>query len=217
MRAQTDRMAPMTAKRPPLAGSPVWGTNLRCPVPQSRLTKWIAHAYAHPWRGDGALQCPHHLIDTTAITEPGRPLRALLSLDYGYHRSGWFANSDYEQNLHISLSHPRPELPHLWTPGKPDLGFAGVPVSQLETVSDDEARAWGRAVFGKHCTKAWFEAAASTFDPYRMPNVVHLRLFLERDSLRPFVPEGEPYSLRPWADGSSPAKIVDGRLGADVR
>jgi hypothetical protein len=31
------------------------------------------------------------------------------------------------------------------------------------------------------------------------------------------VPEGEPYSIRPWADGSSPRKVTEGRLGADVR
>jgi hypothetical protein len=34
---------------------------------------------------------------------------------------------------------------------------------------------------------------------------------------QPFIPEGEPYTLRPWADGSSPAKITEGRAGADVR
>lgn len=197
-------------------GSTVWGTDLLCPVPRPHLDEWIKHAYGHPWPGNAPLQCPHHLLDTTAITEPGRPLRALLSLDYGYHDSGWFANSDYEQNLHVSLSHPRPEKPRLWTPGKPALGFNGGLATQLETVSDDEARAWGRVVFGEHCTKAWFEPAATTFDPYRMPSVAHLRLFLDRD-MRPFIPTGEPYSLRPWADGSSPPKIVDGRLGADVK
>lgn len=207
----------MTRRSAPRTDSPVWGTNLRCPVPRTRINTWIAHAYQHPWRGDTTLQCPHHLLDTTAITEPGRPVRALLSLDHGYHASGWFANSDYELNLHLSLSHPRPELSPLWHPGKPELGFGGGPTGQVETVSDEEARAWGRVVFGEHCTMTWFEPAASVFDAYRMPNVVHLRLFLDRDTLQPFIPEGEPYTLRPWADGSSPAKITEGRAGADVR
>jgi hypothetical protein len=25
--------------------------------------------------------------------------------------------------------------------------------------------------------------------------------------MQPFMPEGEPYNLRPWADGSSPKKV----------
>jgi hypothetical protein len=77
---------------------------------------------------------------------------------------------------------------------------------QLETVSDDEARAWGRVVYRKDASMAWFEPAASIFDPYRAPNVVHLRLFYDR-TMQPFMPEGEPYTLKPWDDGSSPEKV----------
>ena len=87
----------------------------------------------------------------------------------------------------------------------------------LETPSDDEVRAWGLVFYGpEHAPKAWFEPAASIFDPYRMPNVVHLRLFLDKGG-RPFIPRGEVYKLRPFTDGSSPKKITEGRAGADVR
>jgi hypothetical protein len=90
-------------------------------------------------------------------------------------------------------------------------------ILDLETVTDDEARAWGLVFYGPgEAPKAWFEPAASVLDPYRMPNVVHLRLFLDKAG-RPFTPRGEPYHIRPWADGSSPRKITEGRLGADVR
>lgn len=177
-----------------------------CPLGRRQIRAWRRHAFAHPWRGDRLLTDPRHLVDTTAITEPGRPVRLMLSFDVGYHASGWFRNSDWERNLHLSLSHPRPELPALWTPGKPEIGVGPGPSMQLETVGDAEARAWGRAVFGADAPKAWFEPAASPLDPHRAPNVVHLRLFYD-PGMRPFIPRGEPYALRPWADGTSPGKV----------
>ena len=85
-----------------------------------------------------------------------------------------------------------------------------------ETPSDDEARLWGYVFFGQHAPKSLFEPAASVFDPYRSPNVVHLRLWLDQAGA-PIVPQGEVYDLRPFPDGSSPAKITHGRLGADVK
>lgn len=191
--------------------------DVRCPVPRHVIKAMLAHARAHPWPGNEPLRCPRHFLDTTAITEPGRPVRILLSLDYGYHDSGWFANSDYESNLHLSFSHPRNEVPRAYR-ARPELG-APLPYAgpDLETVTDDEVRAWGLVFYGpEHAPKAWFEPAASVFDPYRMPNVVHLRLFLDKGG-RPFIPRGEPYKIRPFADGSSPKKITEGRLGADVR
>lgn len=79
----------------PLNGMPVPGRDdLTCPVPRSVISAMVSHARAHPWPGNRPLTCPRHVLDTTAITEPGRPTRLLLSLDVGYHNSGWFANSD---------------------------------------------------------------------------------------------------------------------------
>lgn len=191
--------------------------DLRCPVPRHAIKDMLAHARAHPWPGNVPLTCRRHYLDTTAITEPGRRTRVLLSLDVGYHNSGWFANSDYESALHLSVSYPRPDIPKAYQ-GRPELGqpvpYMGM---DLETPTDDEVRAWGLVFYGpEHAPKAWFEPAASVLDPHRMPNVVHLRLFMDKGG-RPFIPRGEPYSIRPWADGSSPKKITEGRLGADVR
>jgi hypothetical protein len=175
----------------------------------------IRHAKGNPWRGDRTIIDDRHQLCTTAITEPGRPLRLLFTLDYGYHQSGWFANSDYERCYHLSLSHPRFDLTVVRTlPADMGSGqYAGV---GIETPSDEEARAWGQVFFREHATKAWFEPAVGLNDPYRAPGVVHLRLFLDQAG-RPLLPHGEVYDLRPFADGSSPPKILDGRAGADVR
>ena len=180
--------------------------DLVCPLSRQQIRAWKRFAFKRPWPGNRLLDDPRHVADTTAITEPGRPVRLMLSFDVGYHGSGWFRNSEWEQNLHISLSHPLPDRPAIWTPGKPELGVGPGPKMQLETVGDAEARAWGRAVFGEDAPKAWFEPAASPFDPRRAPNVVHLRLFYDRD-MHPFIPDGEPYDLKPWSDGTSPEKV----------
>jgi hypothetical protein len=199
-------------------GSQVPGRDeLTCPLPEWQISAVLRHARAHPWPGNVPLDCPHHRISTTAITEPGRPVRLLLSVDVGFHAGGWFANSDWDSNIHLSVSHPRSDR-RLYYHARPEIGtpkgWTGI---GLETPSDDEVRAWGMVFFGPDdAPKAWFEPAASVFDPYRMPNVVHLRLFLDQAG-RPFLPSGEPYTIRPWADGSSPRKITEGRLGADVR
>ena len=198
--------------------SPVPGRDdLTCPLPRAAIKATVKHARAHPWPGNVPLDCPAHRLDTSAITEPGRPTRLLLSVDVGYHNSGWFANSDYESCLHLSVSWPRPDVPRVYR-ARPDLGVHRDRIGiDLETPTDDEVRAWGLVFYGPlHAPKAWFEPAASVFDPYRMPNVVHLRLFLDKGG-RPFTPKGEPYHIRPWADGSSPRKVTEGRLGADVR
>lgn len=198
--------------------SPVPGReDLTCPLPLGVIRATLRHVRAHPWPGNVPLDCPAHTLDTTAITEPGRKCRVLISVDVGYHNSGWFANSDYESCLHLSVSYPRPEIPRAYR-ARPELGmhndYTGM---DLETPADEEVRAWGLVFYGtEHAPKAWFEPAASVFDPHRMPNVVHLRLFLDKAG-RPFIPKGEPYNIRPWADGSSPKKITEGRLGADVK
>jgi hypothetical protein len=199
-------------------GFPVPGREeLTCPLPEWMIGATLGHAKVHPWPGNVPLDCSRHRISTTAITEPGRPVRLLLSVDVGYHNSGWFANSDYESCLHLSVSHPRADRRKLYV-ARPGIGVPADRIGiDLETPADDEVRAWGLVFYGpRDAPMAWFEPAASVFDPYRMPNVVHLRLFLDQAG-RPFMPTGEPYNIRPWADGSSPRKITEGRLGADVR
>lgn len=195
--------------------TPVWGTDLVCPVAPRVVSRIHRHALAHPWRGDTTLTCPAHKLTTTAITDPGRPIMVIYSLDYMYHMSGWFANSDYESCLHLSLSHPRPDVARLWVPPE-HLGVARINGFDVETPTDAEARAWARVFWREHARKAWFEPAVGPGDPYRLPGIVHLRLFLDQQG-RPFVPRGEVYTLKPFDDGSSPKKITDGRAGADVR
>ncbi len=196
----------------------VWGRDdLTCPLPAAVVARTVAHAKTHPWRGDTGLTCPAHFLNTTAITERGRAIRIAFSLDYGYHGSGWFANSDYEACYHLSLSHPRVEVPRLLrAPGAVDPLRRQVLGVDTEAPTDDEARAWGRVFFRQHASKAWFEPAVGPLDPYRMPGVVHLRVFVNQQG-QPILPRGEVYDLRPFADGSSPRRILDGRAGADVR
>lgn len=172
------------------------------------------HAFQHPWRGDTPLTCPLHAIQTTAVTEPGRPTQVRCSFDTHYHGSGWFKNSDYEQCLHVSVSHVdrgMTEVRHI----PPDLGGGTVMAPKLETPSTTEVWAWARAFFGEDAPKAWLEPAASVLDPYRMPNIVHVRLYYDM-AMRPFMPEGEVYDLKPLA-GVSPEKITEGAAGGDVK
>lgn len=195
--------------------SPVPGVDgLRCPVPRQVIDRLIRHAHAHPWRGDRPLLCPHHLLDTTAITEPGRPLRLLFSLDFGYHQSGWFANADFERCLHISISHPRPDRARLYRAGAGNLTRDAIGID-LEAPAEAEIRAWGRVFYGEHHVIARYEPPVGPLDPYRSPGVSHLRLHLDSDG-HPIMPAGEPYTLK-IEPGLTPPKIADGRAGADVR
>lgn len=194
----------------------VWGRDdLTCPIPQRVINRMHRHAMLHAWPGDTTLTCPGHSLNTTAITDPGRPVRILYSLDIEYHRSGWFANSDYERCLHLSVSHPRTDRPRLWVPPA-HLGVRSVASSDIETPTDDEVRAWARVFWRADASKAWLEPAAPLGDPYRLPNIVHARLYLDQQD-NTIIPRGEVYHLRLFADGSSPEKIIDGRAGADVR
>lgn len=193
----------------PIAPAPVWGFDeLDCPLTVQQVRQLRQHAFAHPWRGNVPLDCPQHFVSTTAITEPGRPTRLAFSLDYDYHGSGWFANHQFERCLHLSLSHPRPDRRAQLLRGR----VGRVP----EVPADREAAMWGRVMFTRYAPMALYEPAASPADPYRTPGVVHLRLWLDRAG-RPVKPSGEVYHLRPYPDGGSPLKIIDGRCGADVR
>jgi hypothetical protein len=192
----------------------VWGReDLTCPLSRAAVARWLRFAMTNPWQGDQPIADRRHTVDTTAILEPGRITRVMLSLDVGAHASGWFANSDYERCLHLSLSHPRIGRRRVY----PANEVAGTHLGyDLDAPSDDEARAWGRVVFRRNAPMAWFEPAAGVADAYRSPGVVHLRLYLDGQD-RPMVPYGEVYTLRPFTDGTSPARILEGRAGADVK
>lgn len=197
--------------------APAWGRDdLTCPITVRDRNRLLDHAHAHPWPGDTPLDCPLHRLETTSINEPGRPVRLLISVDVNYHGSGWFANSDWEKCLHISISHPRTDRPRLYLPGPETVHTVPILGHDVEAPEGIEIRNWGRVFFRGHAPKSWLEPAVGPLDPHRAPGVAHLRLYLDQDD-RPMMPRGEPYHLRPFADGSSPAKITEGRLGADVR
>jgi hypothetical protein len=153
----------------------------------------MSRAKNRPWYGQEAVH-PRHVLATTALTEPGRPVRLLLTYDAGYHACGWWRNSDYDRCWHLSVSC----LAGLLVPGRAP--------TDVEAPSDDEVRAWSRALFGEHVVWTWTEPPASTLDPYRKPGVAHVRLFTDRAGT-PILPVGEVYDLKPWDDGTSPAKV----------
>lgn len=165
-------------------------------VARSQFVTWTPWVLARPWRGDTLLD-RRHVWDTTALTEPGTPTRVMFSLDVGHHASGWFANSDFEQCLHLSISHPVIENGQLR--------------GRVEDPSIDEVRAWGVAAFGEERRLALVEPPASplsidVLQERRSPHVAHIRLWLDRND-EPVKPSGEVYDLKPWDDGSSPEKI----------
>lgn len=156
--------------------STLWGRDdLTCPLAGARVLQMLRDAHSRPWRGDTSVTDRRHIADTTAITEPGRLTRVMLTFDFDYHGSGWFANSDYDRCLHLSISHPRPDRTVVRAVPK-HLGDGRYRGMDLETPTDDEARAWGLVFFRQYAQWAWFEPAVGPGDPYRAPNVVHLRL-----------------------------------------
>jgi hypothetical protein len=152
-------------------------------------------AFKHPFSGQEIVHDRHHIV-ADSLTEPGRKTSILLTFDQGTHASGWWRNSEYDRCLHLSLTHP------------PDRRLIADPnnLPAIQSPSDKEVAAWAAAVFGPHTDKLWIEPAASALDPYRRPNVPHIRLFLNRDNY-PILPTGEVYTLKPWSDGSSPEKV----------
>lgn len=170
------------------------------------LRKMRRAAMRNPWPGDRPVTNHRHIWDTEALTEPGRPTRVLFTLDVGYHASGWFANSDYDRCLHLSVSHPRPEKPRIWTPRDVDQFDGPIKGHDVDAPDWTEVAAWARAAFPDDYRKVWIEPPASALDRYRAPNVWHVRLYVDRDG-HAIVPEGEVYDLKPWPDGTSPEKV----------
>ena len=152
-------------------------------------------------------------FDTEALTEPGRALSLVVSFDVGAHMCGWWANADYDRCFHLSVTHPGVGTERVQLPEAQGGGF--VRRRKLETPTDAEVWAVAVAAWGEaNARLTWTEPACAPGDPYRLPNVVHVRLFVD-ERMRPFMPLGEVYTLKPTVQ--SPPKIIDGRLGADVR
>ena len=160
------------------------------PLDDQTLRRWVARALASPWHGQMPIGAEHQIL-CSALREPGRFTRLMLTFDVGYHASGWWKNGDYDRCWHLSVSHP--------------TQFA------VETPDEKEVFAWARRLWGEHASKCWIEGAASVFDPYRLPNIVNARLFVDEHG-EPIKPEGEVYEpLRPWSP-----KVLE-TIGGDVR
>ena len=59
------------------------GPLLRSPARRD-LRVLMSRAKNRPWYGQEAVH-PRHVLATTALTEPGRPVRLLLTYDAGHH------------------------------------------------------------------------------------------------------------------------------------
>jgi hypothetical protein len=158
-----------------------------------RLRTMRVTARRWPWNGRGAVGEQQHLVTASldrAAAQAGVRKSVLFTFDLGAHASGWWRNSDYERCWHLSLC---------------ALTRSG-PV-EMPAV---DRRAWPRFVFGQQLPKAWIEPPAGQFDPHRNAPAsrftTHVRLFVDQED-RPILPEGEVYTLKPYADGSSPEKV----------
>lgn len=97
----------------------------------------LRNAERDPWSGQSTIPS-RQKIQTTGITEPGRPTFLCVTYDVGYHNSGWWANADYNQCWHISVSHIGDGLEVV----------AGEIRRRVEAPEDREVTAWAEAFFG---------------------------------------------------------------------
>ena len=129
-------------------------------------------------------------VSPSVTGDPALIVSIIASHDEGTHVSGWWRNSDYDRCWHLSL--------------------CAMDGARYVDLPEADRRAWGFAVFGKHLRIAWIEPPASKLDIHRdapaSAYTTHVRVFLDRDG-HPIKPEGEVYTLKPWADGSSPEKV----------
>jgi hypothetical protein len=138
--------------------------------------------------------------DVLSITTPELMVRLLLTRDKMHHSVGWWRNADYEYCWHLSMS------------ACDRLEFASGTVTHYEELPREDIRYWTRIVFGEHVDKLWNEPGGT--DPrltrteaHRNSLIWHLRLFLEPETLEPFIPSGEVYHLTRWIDGLTPEKV----------
>lgn len=123
--------------------------DLQCPITWGTVRRVLSNAVANPWRGGPLPRA--NAVDTTAILEPNRPTRVVLTYDHA------------EAALHLSVSHPRLAV----TAG----GGAGLPPAAVELPSLSEVDAWTRVFFG----------ARHGYTELEVGNVVHVRLFFDID------------------------------------
>lgn len=136
----------------------------------------------------------------TAITAPELTVCLLLTRDRMHHGSGWWRNAEYEYCWHLSLS----ARDRLAIAAQQDTGYEDLPRAEVEY--------WARLVFEENARMLWHEPGGG--DPRLTPDeqrtnaaIWHLRLFLDPDTMEPFMPTGEVYTLTRWVDGLTPEKV----------
>jgi hypothetical protein len=160
-------------------------------------------AFTRPWDGRSR-PGPRHRMIWSALTEPGRRTSILCTFETMYHGSGWWKNADYEQCLHLSISHPTGREIVRMMPES--MGGGMQRLQDCEAPSLAECQAWARVFYGPDASKAWYEPPASTLDAYRLPGVGHLRVFYDPETNEPFIPDGEVYTLK-RLEGLTPEKL----------
>lgn len=134
-------------------------------------------------------------------------VRLLLTRDRMHHSVGWWRNAEYEYCWHLSISSRPAADARLALAGlkRPEeVGYVSLP--------QHEETYWGRLFFAEHANKVWHEPGGT--DPrltreekLRHRHIVHLRLFLDPETLEPFIPAGEVYDLTRWIPGLTPEKV----------
>jgi hypothetical protein len=151
-----------------------------------------------PWDGRPAsMAACRALRQVPAVTDPGMRTNLLLTLDVGYHASGWWRNADYDCCWHLSVSWP--------TPGATTPSYEPLPRSEVDW--------WAELFFGDWTRWLWHEPGGSSDErrtaqeALAYKNIEHLRLFVDRESLQPILPRGEVYDLTRWIPGVTPPKV----------
>lgn len=151
-------------------------------------------AARNPWRGREDIPQTQRLVAPSYV-DPDVGISLLVTLDQGYHASGWWRNSEYDQCWHASLV---------------CMDATTNPPSFTDPIVN-VTRAWTQVLFGAQMRHAWIEPPASPLDVYRNARAsqytTHVRIFIDRKTRLPITPKGEVYDLVPWAEGDSPEKI----------
>lgn len=156
-----------------------------------------AYCRRRPWDGRVLTMAACRAVrQVPAATDPELRTNLLLTLDKGYHASGWWRNAEYDTCWHLSLSWP--------TPDGRAMSYLDMPRAEVDF--------WARLFFGEFARWVWHEPGGADVPGRSMAHrqahkpINHLRLFLDRHTHRPILPTGEVYELTRW-DPDTPAKV----------
>lgn len=143
-----------------------------------------------------------------ARTTPELVVSLLLSRDRMHHSVGWWRNAEYEYCWHMSIC--------CWDTKRYNREYAKPPEQRKEPaheeIPDAELRYWAFIIFGELVKYLWHEPGGtdprlSREEALDRKNMVHLRMFMNPLTMRPFIPTGEVYHLTKWIPGLTPEKV----------